>query len=192
MPPAPDLPRVVFMGDSITQNWASQRGSFFTDHGFVGRGISGQTTPQMVLRFHQDVVDLKPAVVLILGGTNDVAENTGPMTDEQIIANLEAMVEMARAHGIKVVIGSVTPATTFFWNPQMHPTARIQALNVKIRAWAASQNLVYADFWSAMAQPDGTTIPDLASDSVHPNAAGYSIMEPIALAAIERALTSPF
>ncbi|MDB5437662.1 MAG: family lipase, partial [Caulobacteraceae bacterium] len=172
--------------------WASQRASFFTDHGFVGRGISGQTSPQMVLRFHQDVVDLKPAVALILAGTNDVAENTGPITDEQIIANLEAMVEMARAHGIKVVIGSVTPATSFFWNTAMHPTARIQALNVKIRAWAASQNLVYADFWTAMAQPDGTTIPTLAVDSVHPNAAGYGVMEPIALAAIAQAMVSPY
>jgi lysophospholipase L1-like esterase len=188
--PAPtrDHPRVVFMGDSITQAWVRQRASFFTDNGYVGRGISGQTSPQMLLRFHQDVVALKPAAVLILAGTNDVAENTGPMTDEQIIDNLMAMVEIAQANKIKVVIGSVTPATSFFWRRDAVPAPRIAALNVKLKAWAAAHRLTYADFWAAMSMPDGTMNPANANDTVHPNAVGYGIMEPIAQAAIVKAL----
>lgn len=181
-------PRVVLMGDSITQNWASSRASFFADNGYVGRGISGQTSPQMVLRFRQDVVALKPAAVLILAGTNDVAENTGPITNEQVVDNLAAMVDIARANKIKVVIGSIPPATYFYWNPAIPPTARIAALNVKIKAWATAHNVAYADFWSAMSLPDGTMNPANAADSVHPNAIGYGIMEPIAKAAIAKAL----
>ncbi len=187
-PPDASKPRVVFMGDSITQNWAEQRGSFFEANGYVGRGISGQTTSQMLLRFHQDVVALKPTVVAILAGTNDVAENTGPMTDDQILANLEAMTEMARAHGIKVVIGSVPPATYFFWRREIQPTARIRDLNPKIKAWARAQGFPYADYWTAMSLPDGGTNPAYAEDSVHPNAAGYAVMEPIVQAAIAEAL----
>jgi lysophospholipase L1-like esterase len=186
--PTKDRPRVVFMGDSITQAWVRQRASFFTDNGYVGRGISGQTSPQMLLRFHQDVVALKPAAVLILAGTNDVAENTGPMTDEQIIDNLMAMVEIAQANKIKVVIGSVTPATSFFWRRDAVPAPRIAALNVKLKAWAAAHRLTYADFWAAMSMPDGTMNPANANDTVHPNAVGYGIMEPIAQAAIVKAL----
>jgi lysophospholipase L1-like esterase len=186
--PTKDRPRVVFMGDSITQAWVRQRASFFTDNGYVGRGISGQTSPQMLLRFHQDVVALKPAAVLILAGTNDVAENTGPMTDEQIIDNLMAMVEIAQANKIKVVIGSVTPATSFFWRRDAVPAPRIAALNVKLKAWAATHRLTYADFWAAMSMPDGTMNPANANDTVHPNAVGYGIMEPIAQAAIVKAL----
>ena len=117
------------MGDSITQGWAEQRQAVFASNGYIGRGISGQTTSQMVLRFHQDVIALKPAVVAILAGTNDVAENTGPMTDAQILDNLAAMAEMARAHGIKVVVGSVPPATYFSWRREIVPTARIRDLN---------------------------------------------------------------
>jgi lysophospholipase L1-like esterase len=189
LPPAdPAKPRVVFMGDSITQNWAEQRGSFFETHGYVGRGISGQTTSQMVLRFHQDVVALNPVVVAILAGTNDVAENTGPMTDEQILANLEAMTEMARAHDIKVVVGSVPPATYFFWRKEIQPTARIRDLNPKIKAWARSRGFPYADYWGAMSAADGAMNPAYAEDSVHPNAAGYAAMEPIVQAAIAEAL----
>jgi lysophospholipase L1-like esterase len=189
LPPAdPAKPRVVFMGDSITQGWAEQRGSFFEANGYVGRGISGQTTSQMLLRFHQDVVALKPVVVAILAGTNDVAGNTGPMTDEQILANLEAMAEIARAHHIAVVVGSVPPATTFVWRREIEPTARIRDLNPKIRAWARGQKVPYADYWTAMALPDGRTNPAYAEDSVHPNASGYAVMEPIVQAAIAEAL----
>jgi acyl-CoA thioesterase-1 len=181
-------PRVVLLGDSITQFWVRTRPEFFAATGYVDRGISGQTSPQMVLRFHQDVVALKPAVVLILAGTNDIAENTGPISDEEVIDNLKAMVEMARANRIKVVIGSVTPATTFFWKPDVQPAAHVAALNARIKAWAEGEKLTYADFWSAMALPDGAMNPQLADDTVHPNAAGYAVMEPIATAAVARAL----
>ncbi len=187
-PPTPGKPRVVFMGDSITQGWAAQRASFFADNGYVGRGISAQTSSQMLLRFHQDVVALKPAAVVILAGTNDVAGNTGPMADEQIIDNLTAMTEIARANGIKVVIGSVPPATTFFWRSEVLPAPRIKALNGKIKAWARSQKIIYADFWTAMALPDGTMNTAYSSDTVHPNGAGYAIMDAIVQAAISEAL----
>jgi lysophospholipase L1-like esterase len=187
-PPEPGKPRVVLLGDSITQYWLRERPGFFAANGYVDRGISGQTSPQMVLRFHQDVVALKPAVVMILAGTNDIAQNTGPITDEEVIANLEAMVEMARAHRIKVVIGSVPPATTFFWRPDVQPAPHVMALNEKIKAWAKMEDLTYADFWSAMALPDGTMNPQLANDTVHPNLAGYTVMEPIATSAIATAM----
>lgn len=189
LPPATaEKPRVVFMGDSITQGWAEKRPAFFSSNGYVGRGISGQTTSQMVLRFHQDVVALTPAAVFVMAGTNDVAENTGPMTDEQVIDNLAAMVEMARAHDIRPVIASIPPATRFFWRPEIPPTARIRALNAKIRAWADSQHLPYADIWTAMALPDGGMNPEFATDTVHPNEAGYAAMEPIAQGAIAAVL----
>lgn len=186
--PTSETPRVVFMGDSITQGWAEQRPAVFASNGYIGRGISGQTTSQMVLRFHQDVIALKPAVVAILAGTNDVAENTGPMTDAQILDNLAAMAEMARAHGIHVVVGSVPPATYFSWRREIVPTARIRDLNPKIKAWADAAHIVYADYWSAMALPDGGMNPAYAGDSVHPNAEGYAVMEPIVKAAIAAAL----
>lgn len=187
-PPAAGQPRVVFIGDSITQGWAEKRPDFFSSHGYVGRGISGQVTGQMVLRMRQDVVALKPAVVVILAGTNDVAENQGPMTDEQIIDNLAAMADIATANSITVVVGSVPPATCFFWRRDLTPTARIRDLNTKIKTWVGSRNLVYADVWTAMALPDGTTNPAYAEDSVHPNASGYAVMEPIVQAAIKAAL----
>jgi lysophospholipase L1-like esterase len=183
-------PRAVFLGDSITQHWVQGRASFFSDNGFVGRGIPGETSAEMLQRFQKDVVALNPEAVLILAGTNDVAENGGPVTDEQIIGNLNAMAEMARASKIKVVIGSVPPATRFGWNPTLKPAARIAELNSKIKAWAEAQGLPYADFWSAMALPSGEINPEDAADTVHPNAAGYSVMEPIAKMAIEKALAS--
>jgi lysophospholipase L1-like esterase len=189
-PPAPGKPRVVFMGDSITEGWALKRATFFESHGYVGRGISGQTTAQMLLRFHQDVVSLDAAAVVILAGTNDVAENAGPMTDEQVLDNLRAMVEIAHANGIAVVIGSIPPATAFVWRKEIAPTARIKELNVKIHAWAATQKIVYADFWNTMALPDGGMNPGYADDTVHPNDAGYAVMEPIAQKAISAALSA--
>jgi lysophospholipase L1-like esterase len=186
--PVAGKPRVVFMGDSITQNWAARRAGFFADNSYVGRGISGQTSSQMVLRFHQDVVALNPAAVVILAGTNDVAENTGPMTDEQIIDNIAAMTEIAHAHGIQSVIGSVPPATRFNWRQEIVPAPRIKALNAKLKTWAQEQGITYADFWSAMSLPDGTMNPANAEDSVHPNDKGYDVMEPIVRAALGEAL----
>jgi lysophospholipase L1-like esterase len=182
--------RVVFLGDSITEYWFQRRRQFFIDNGYVARGAPGQTSGQISLRFQKDVVLLDPAAVLILAGTNDVAENGGPVTDEQIIGNLEAMVEIAHANKIKVVIGSLPPANAFGWNPKIKPAPRIMELNTKIKAWAAMQNVTYADFWSAMALPDGGINPDYFADTVHPNEAGFGIMEPIAKAAIENALTA--
>lgn len=189
-PPTVDHPRTVFMGDSITQFWAQQRPQFFGEHGYVGRGIAGQTSSQMLLRFYQDVIALRPATVVILAGTNDVAENTGPMSDEQIIDNLAAMTDIAHANHIGVVIGSVPPATRFFWRPDMTPASRIKALDVKIKSWARDHHLAYADFWAAMSQSDGSMKEDLASDTVHPNGAGYEVMEPIIQMAIVQALQS--
>jgi lysophospholipase L1-like esterase len=189
-PPAAGKSRVVFMGDSITEGWAAKRPAFFESNGYVGRGISGQTTSQMVLRFHQDVVALKPAVVVVIAGTNDVAENTGPMTDDQIVENLATMVEIARAHGIRPVVGSIPPATSFFWRKEIVPTARIRDLNLKLRAWAQAEKVTYADVWTAMASPDGGMNPAFADDTVHPNDAGYSAMEPIVHAAITAAMKS--
>ncbi len=189
--PAAGQKRMVLLGDSITEFWPRRSPGFFETTGYIGRGIGGQTSPQMVVRFHQDVIALKPAVTLILAGTNDVAENTGPATDEQIIDNLTAMVEMAQANKVRVVIGSVPPATRFYWKPELQPAQRIAALNTKIKAWAQSRGLVYADFWSVLAMPDGTMNPDYAGDSVHPNPKGYAVMEPVAKAAIDKALSAP-
>jgi lysophospholipase L1-like esterase len=187
-PPAPGRPRVVFLGDSITELWAALRPGFFADHGYVGRGTSGQTTGQMVLRFHQDVAGLHPAVVVILAGTNDFAGNTGPETDDQVMNNLEAMVEMAHAHRIKVVIGSVPPATRFDWRPAMTAAPRIAAFDVRLKAWAKARGLTYADYWSAMGLPNGEMNPAYSRDTVHPNPTGYAVMEPIAAAAVAQAL----
>jgi lysophospholipase L1-like esterase len=186
-PPERGQPRVVFMGDSITELWAARR-PFFAEHGYVGRGVSGQTSGQMLLRFHQDVVALRPAVVVILAGTNDVAGNSGPETDDQILANIEAMTEIARAHGIRVVVCSIPPATRFSWRPELAPSQRIGALDLRLQAWAQRERLTYADLWSAMALPDAEMNPELSADTVHPNDAGYALMEPIVQAAVAEAL----
>ena len=179
--------RVVFMGDSITHGWASQ--PFIKGNAsFVGRGISGQTTPQMLVRFRSDVVALKPAVVHIMGGTNDVAQNTGPETAEEIKGYVAGMVEIAQANGIKVIIASIPPAADFPWRPGMAPGPKIQALNVWLKAYAARKHLVYADYWPAIATPEGAMKPEYSKDGVHPNAAGYAAMAPIAQAAIAKAL----
>lgn len=181
--------RAVFMGDSITDAWPRNAQAFFDGHGFVGRGISGQVTAQMVVRFEAEVVDLRPRVVHILGGTNDVAENRDPYDAEQTARNLSAMGAMAKANGIRVVMGSVPPATSFAWKPARgNQVALIKALNVWIQKHCQANGFVYADYWPALATPEGALKPQLGSDSVHPNAAGYAMMAPIALAAIEAAL----
>ncbi|UIJ43686.1 SGNH/GDSL hydrolase family protein [Sphingomonas cannabina] len=179
--------RIVFMGDSITEGWIRTDPGFFRSDR-VDRGISGQTTPQMSLRFAQDVVALKPAVVHIMAGTNDIAGNTGPMTQADTEREIRKMVRQARAAGIRVVIGSVLPAGAFRWRPGIQPAQRIIALNRWLRSYARANGLVYADYHSAMAAPDGSMKPGLAADGVHPNADGYAIMRPIAEAAIAKAL----
>ncbi|HUV69136.1 MAG TPA: SGNH/GDSL hydrolase family protein [Terracidiphilus sp.] len=187
-PPAPGENRVVFMGDSITQGWHLENS--FPGKPYVNRGISGQTTPQMVLRFHQDVVDLHPKAVIILAGINDIAENTGPMTLQQTEDNLAAMAEMGAANHIQVILCSVTPAFDFPWHPGLAPAPKVVTLNQWIKAYAAQNHLIYVDYYSAMTDSRGGLPPTLSKDGVHPLPAGYAIMAPLAEAAIEKALTA--
>jgi len=188
--PARGEQRVVFYGDSITDAWGRRPGSgtFFPDKPYFNRGISGQTTPQMVVRFHQDVVDLHPRVVVILAGTNDVAGNTGPMTPEMTEDNFRSMVEMARANGIKVVIASILPAGDFPWKKGMGPAPKIRALNQWLQDFCKSNGIVYVDYYAALADENGAMKAGLSLDGVHPDAAGYAIMAPLAEAGIQKAL----
>jgi lysophospholipase L1-like esterase len=194
-PPAAGESRVVFMGDSITDFWP-RRSTFFPGKPYVDRGISGQTTPQMLVRFRPDVIALKPKVVVILAGTNDIAGNTGPMTDEDIEGNLATMAELAKAHGIKVVFSSILPVSESHRNPEMapqtvqRPMARITAINDWMKKYAAENGHVYLDYLSKMIDEKGLLRADLSNDDLHPNAAGYALMEPLAQAAIEQALAA--
>jgi lysophospholipase L1-like esterase len=178
--------RVVFMGDSITQGWHLDQS--FPGKPYVNRGISGQTSPQMVLRFHQDVIALQPKVVILLAGTNDVAENTGPITAEETVNNIAAMAEMATANGIRVVLCSVLPAYDFGWRKGLEPAAKIVALNKLIRAYAEAHNYPYVDYYAAMKDDRGGLPETLSRDGVHPLPAGYAVMAPLAEAGIEQAL----
>ena len=186
--PATQPGRVVFYGDSITDAWTRNGGTFFPGKPYVNRGISGQTTEQMVVRFRQDVVNLHPTAVVILAGTNDIAGNTGPETPEMIEDNFRSMVDLARANNIRVVLASVLPAAGYPWKRSAgNPADKIRALNDWLKTYAASQNITYLDYYSAMAGPDGGMKPGISIDGVHPNAAGYAIMEPLA----EKALAQP-
>lgn len=183
-------PRVVFIGDSITQGWFDMVPAFFANNNRFGRGIGGQTTPQMVLRFRQDVIDLKPAVVQIMTGTNDIAGNTGPMTADQSKANIMTMAELARAHGIRVILASIPPAANFPWRPGLETADKIAAMNTWLKSYAAQTNSTYADYWTAL--HDGTALrASLTYDGVHPNKDGYAVMGPVAEAAIRTALAKP-
>jgi lysophospholipase L1-like esterase len=184
-PPAAGEDRVVFMGDSITQGWHLD-GSF-PGKPYINRGISGQTTPQMVLRFHQDVIALKPKVVVILAGINDIAGNTGPMTPDETEDNLSAMAEIAKANKIKVVLCSVLPAYDFPWSPGQYPAHKVVELNDWIKAHASEKSYIYVDFYSPMKDDRGGLPPTLSRDGVHPLPAGYAIMAPLVQAAIEKA-----
>jgi acyl-CoA thioesterase I len=179
--------RVVFFGDSITELWRRYDADFFTG-GTVNRGISGQTTAQMMVRFHHDVVALRPRVVHILAGTNDLAGNTGPTSLAWIEANIRGMVELARAHRIAVVLAAVPPATWFNWRPSIRPAGQIKALNARIEAYARSADLVFVDYGRALGDGGGGIKPALTTDGVHPNAAGYARMRPLAESAIGEAL----
>ena len=187
-PPKPGENRVVFMGNSITDGWAKYFPTMFPNKPYVGRGIGGQTTPQMLVRFRQDVIALQPAVVVILAGTNDIAGNTGPSTLEMIEDNLASMAELARANGIQVVLSSVLPVYDYPWRPGLEPAPKIVALNAWMKQYAASHGAVYLDYHSAMADERQGMRADLASDGVHPNEAGYRIMAPLAERAIAEAL----
>jgi lysophospholipase L1-like esterase len=183
-PPIPGERRVVFMGDSITDFWATVDPKFFARADFIDRGISGQTTMQMLLRFRQDVIALNPAVVHIMGGTNDIAGNTGPMELPAIEANIASMVDLARANGIQVVIGSVLPATHFSWRPGIDPGPKIVALNKWLRSYSQVRHLTYVDYYSALTDGALGMKSEFTSDGVHPSLQGYLIMDPLANAAI--------
>ena len=170
---------LLFLGDSITKGWPQFRPQFFQNNPFVGRGISGQTTPQMLLRFRQDVIALKPKKVIRLAGINDIAQNTGPISLEQIMDNIKSMSEIAKANGIEVILCSVLPANSFPWRPEIVPTQKVIDLNQKIQAYAAEQDLVYVDYYTPMVDSQGGLKANLGYDTVHPNAAGYQLMEQI-------------
>lgn len=180
--------RVVFYGNSITDAWAKYFAAEFPGKPYVGRGISGQTTPQMLVRFRQDVIALQPAVVLILAGTNDIAGNTGPSTQEMIQDNLVSMVELARANHIRAVLCSVLPAFDYPWKPGLEPAPKIVALNAWMKEWAAAHHVVYLDYWTAVADERQGLKAELTTDGVHPTEAGYRVMAPLAEQAIAQAL----
>ena len=187
--PAAGENRVVFMGDSITEGWhfESPEG-WFPGKPYINRGISGQTSPQMVLRFRQDVIDLDPKVVVILAGTNDIAGNTGPMTLEQTEDNLASMADLATANHIRVVLCSVTPAFDFPWKTGLTPAPKILALNAWMKAYAAGKGYVYVDYHTAMKDSRDGLPATLSKDGVHPLPAGYAIMAPLVEAGIAKAL----
>ena len=184
---APGAVKVVFMGDSITEFWTP---AFWNDSR-VNRGISGQTSPQMLLRFRRDVIELKPKVVVILAGTNDVAENTGPATMDMILGNIVSMVELAQANGIKVILASVLPAAAFPWNKALKPAEKIVAINRSLQAYAIQKNLIYVDYFAAMVDTQNGLRLTYSEDGVHPNQAGYEVMERLVTQAIDKALMPP-
>jgi acetyl esterase/lipase/lysophospholipase L1-like esterase len=181
-------PRVVFMGNSITDGWIRADSAFFAGKNYIDRGISGQTTPQMLIRFRPDVIDLKPAVVVILAGINDIAGNTGPATLEETFGNIVSMSQLAKANNIKVVISSVLPAYDFPWRPGLQPAGKVIQLNAMLKAYALKNNMVYLDYFNAMKDERNGLPARLSQDGVHPNLTGYKIMEPLAEQAIAEAL----
>jgi len=180
--------RVVFMGDSITEGWTDYCPDFFSGKPYINRGISGQTTPQMLIRFRPDVIQLKPAVVFILAGTNDLAGNTGPSTLEMIMDNLVSMAELAKANGIRVVLCSVLPVLDYPWRPGLEPADKIVRLNEMIRKYADKNGIVYLEYFAAMADERAGLKKEYTYDGVHPNEAGYKIMGPLAEEAVSKAL----
>jgi len=180
--------RVVFLGDSITDGW--RLANYFAGKPYVNRGISGQTTPQMLARFYRDVVNLQPAAVIILAGTNDIARNTGPQTAELIQDNFRAMTELAQAHKIRVILCALLPVSDYGKAPQTvrRPPSDILKLNAWLKEYAASAGAVYADYYTALVDDKGLLRQGLSQDGLHPNPQGYELMAPVAAAAIEKAL----
>ena len=177
--------RVVFMGNSITEGWLSIRPEFFKNKPYVNRGISGQTTPQMLLRFRQDVIHLKPSTVVLLAGINDIAENTGPSTIEMIANNIVSMAELAKANHINVIICSVLPANKFPWREGLKPAEKVIKLNALLQSYSKKHKLAYVDYYSAMVNDSHGLKKELGEDGIHPNKNGYLIMEPILEKAIK-------
>jgi len=183
-----DENRVVFMGNSITEGWSKHHPDFFKNKPYINRGISGQTTPQMLLRFKQDVIDLKPKAVVILAGTNDIAGNTGPSTLKMIVDNISSMTEIAKANNIKVIICSVHPAFDYPWRKGLKPNEKIPALNKLLKDYTIKNEVVYLDYFAAMNDGKNGLIKEYTYDGVHPNKKGYEIMAPLAEAAIKKVL----
>ncbi|MGE5436008.1 MAG: SGNH/GDSL hydrolase family protein [Syntrophothermus sp.] len=177
--------RIVFMGDSITEFWTPD---FFTKTNYINRGISGQTTPQMLVRFRQDVVNLNPDVVVILAGTNDIAGNTGPMTLEMIEDNFKSMCEIAKANDIKIILCSVLPVYDYVWKKGMEPAEKIYSLNQWIKKYAEENDYVYIDYYTPTVDENKGIKKEYSEDGVHPNKTGYDVMEPIVEEAIKKAL----
>lgn len=189
--PAPSAgeKRVVFMGNSITEGWRNQDPAFFTDHHYVCRGIGGQVSAQMLVRFREDVINLHPLAVVIEAGTNDIAENRGHVPVDQIFGNIISMVELARANHIIPIIGAVLPATDFSWHRGLEPAEKIVTLNKLLSDYAKANHVAYIDYWTALVNDKKGMKEELAEDKlVHPNLAGYKVMEPLAKAAIDKAL----
>jgi lysophospholipase L1-like esterase len=187
--PDPDEHRIVFMGNSITQGWGEVDPDFFIGKSYINRGISGQTTPQMLLRFRQDVVNLNPKVVVILAGTNDIAGNTGPSTLEMIEDNIASMVEIAKANNINVLLCSVLPAYDYPWKPGLEPSQKIVDLNKWIKDYAEKNVIIYIDYFTPMADERNGLKKEYSEDGVHPNLVGYKEMEPLVEKAIAEALS---
>jgi lysophospholipase L1-like esterase len=186
--PAAGEKRVVFMGNSITEGWGNIRPDFFSGKPYINRGISGQTTPQMLIRFRPDVIALHPEIVVILAGTNDIAGNTGPSTLEMIADNIFSMAELAKAHGIKVILSSVLPVFDYPWKPGLNPAEKIVALNNMIKDYADKNGFIYLDYYSSLVSQRKGMRSEYSQDGVHPNEEGYKVMEPLVEAAIAKAL----
>ena len=183
--------RVVFMGNSITEGWIQMRPEFFNNRDYINRGIGGQTTPQMLLRFREDVINLNPSVVIILAGTNDIAGNSGYISLESIIDNIKSMSEIANANGIKVIISSILPAIDYPWKPGLDPAPKIIKINKALKVFSEENNFIYLDYYAAMVDDKGgLKVPEYttANDLVHPNKKGYLVMEKLAEIAIKKAL----
>ncbi|MBD0298497.1 MAG: SGNH/GDSL hydrolase family protein [Flavisolibacter sp.] len=180
--------RVVFMGNSITEGWLRADSAFFAGRSYIDRGISGQTTPQMLVRFRPDVIELKPAVVVILAGINDIAQNTGPIPLETTFGNIVSMAELAKANDIRVVISSVLPAYDFPWRPGLQPAEKVVQLNSMLKDYTAIKGIVYLDYFTPMADERKGLKASLTYDGVHPTLAGYKVMEPLVEKAIAQAL----
>ena len=186
--PGPGENRVIFYGNSITDFWINVMPEFFEGKSYIDRGISGQTTPQMLVRFRQDVINLKPKVVVILAGINDINGNTGPSTLEMIEDNIQSMAELAKANNIKIVIASVLPCDSIYVRPDLRPAERVLLLNVWLKNYASENQCVYLDYFPSLANEKNGLKEEYTNDGIHPNKAGYEVMAPLAEAAIKKAL----
>ncbi|MEY4432129.1 MAG: hypothetical protein RLZZ44_259 [Bacteroidota bacterium] len=181
--------RIVLIGDSITEFWLSIHPEFFEDKPYINRGISGQTTSQLLIRFRPDVIHLQPDVVVILAGVNDIAGNTGPTTPEKILGNIISMVELAQSNAIKVILCAVLPARNFYWRPNDKAAETILQLNQLINSYAKQHHIPYVDYHTAMADSNNGLPKEYSNDGVHPNLKGYQTMEPLLEKAIQQVLT---